>query len=155
MMDFCDTHNILCPQPHGFRSNHSCETQPIGLKHEIADSLDHGEKTDVIVMDLSKAFDKVDYYKLVHKLKHIGVNPYITTWINDFLHNRSHQVLVENNVPHRLPVLSGVPQDSVVPIVFLAYINGLRKSVRSRLCLFADDTIDYLTIKSQASNYTI
>ena len=72
-------------------------------------------------MDLSKAFDKVDYYKLVHKLKHIGVNPYITTWINDFLHtrNRSHQVLVENNVPHRLPVLSGVPQDSVVnPIAF-------------------------------------
>jgi len=110
MMDFFDTHNIHCPQPFGFRSNHSCETQPIGLTQEIADSLDHGEQTDAIVMDLSKAFDKVDHHKLVYKLKHMGVNPYITTWIKDFLHNRSHHVLVENNVSHMLPVFSGVPQ---------------------------------------------
>jgi len=65
-------------------------------------------------MDFRKAFDKVDHYKLVHMLKHIEVNPYITTWIKDFLHNRSQHVLVENNVSHRIPVLSGVPQGSVV-----------------------------------------
>jgi len=66
-------------------------------------------------MDFSKAFDKVDHHKLVHKLKHMGVNPYmITTWIKDFLHNRSQQVLVENKVSHSLPLLSGVPQGSVV-----------------------------------------
>jgi len=110
MMDVFDTHNILYLQPLGFRSNHSCETQPIGLTQEIADSLYHDEQTDAIVMDPSKAFDKVDYHKHVHKLKHMGVNPYITTWIKDFLHNRSHHVLVENNVSHMLPVLSGVPQ---------------------------------------------
>jgi len=26
MMDYFDTHKILCPQQHGFRSKHSCET---------------------------------------------------------------------------------------------------------------------------------
>ena len=70
---------------------HSCETQLIGFTQEIADSLDQGQQTDVIVMDFSKAFDKVDHHKLVHKMKHMGVNPYITTWIKDFLHNRSQQ----------------------------------------------------------------
>jgi len=40
MMDYFDTHNILCPQQHRFRSKHSCETQLIGFTQEIADSLD-------------------------------------------------------------------------------------------------------------------
>ena len=66
--------------------------QLIGFIQKIADNLDHGEQTDVIVMDLSKAFDKVDHHKLVHKLKHMGINPYFTKWIKDFYitgHNRS------------------------------------------------------------------
>jgi len=75
MMDYIDTHNILCPKPHGFRSKHSCKIQLIGFTQEIADSLDQGQQTDVIIMDFSKAFDKVDHHKLVYKLKHMGVNP--------------------------------------------------------------------------------
>jgi len=84
----------------------------------------------------------------------MGVNPYmyITTWIKDSLHNRSQEVLVENKVSHRLPVVSDVPQGSVVgPSLFLAYINDLPGSVRSRVRLFADNTIVYLTKKSHAS----
>ena len=103
-------------------------------------------------MDFSKAFDKVDHHKLAHKLKPMGVNPYITTWNKDFLHNRSQQLLVKNKVSHRLPVLSGVLQGSVVgPSLFLAYNYDLPGSVRSRVRLFADDTIVYLTMKSHAS----
>jgi len=56
-------------------------------------------------MGFSKAFDKVDHHKLIHKLKHMGVNPYITALIKDFLHNRSQQVLVDNKFSHRLTVL--------------------------------------------------
>jgi len=113
MMDYFDNHNIICPQQHGLKSKHSSETQLIGLTQKIADSSDQGQQTYVIVMDFIKAFDKVDHHKLVHKLKHMEVNPYITTWIKDFLHNRSQQVLVENKVSHSLPVLSGVPKGSV------------------------------------------
>lgn len=55
-------------------------------------------------------------------------------------------------VSDRLSMLSGVQKGSVLgPCLFLAYFNGLPGSVRSRLRLFADDTIVYLTIKSQAS----
>jgi len=71
MMDYIDTHNILCPQQHGFRPKHSCETQLISFTQEIADSLDQGQQTDVIIMDFSNAFE--------NKLKHMGVNLYNTT----------------------------------------------------------------------------
>jgi len=61
MVDYFDTHNILCPQQHRFRPT-----------QEIADNLDQGQQTDVIVMDFSKAFNKDDHQKLVNKLNTWG-----------------------------------------------------------------------------------
>jgi len=152
IMSHFDANTILSPKQHGFRSKHSCETQLIGFSQEIADSLDQGQQTDVIVMDFSKAFDKVDHHKLVHKLKCLGVESKVTSWIQSFLRNRSQQVLVEGKCSDRLPVLSGVPQGSVLgPCLFLAYINDLPDSIRSRVRLFADDTIVYLVIRSSSS----
>ena len=83
-MDYFDTHNIFCPQQHGFRSKHSCETQLIGFTQTRANNLDQGQQTEAIAMEFNKAFDKVDHQTFVHKSKHMGVNPYITTWIKDF-----------------------------------------------------------------------
>ena len=43
------------------------------------------------------------------------------------------------------PVSSGVPWGSVLgSILFLAYVNDLPQYVKSKVCLFADDTVIYL-----------
>ena len=135
---------------HGFRSERSCETQLLSFSQEVLDSLDSGQQTDVIVMDFSKAFDKVDHHKLIHKLNNMGVDCNVSSWIRSFLSNRSQRVAVEGQISDNLPVLSGVPQGSVVgPCLFLVYINDLPETVKSKTRLFADDTIVYLTIKGQ------
>jgi hypothetical protein len=38
------------------------------------DNLESGQQNDAIVMDFSKAFDKVDHHKFVSKLKRLGIS---------------------------------------------------------------------------------
>jgi len=153
LMSHFDKHQLLSPFQHGFRSKHSCETQLISFSKELFDSPENGQQTDVIVMYFSKAFDKVDHHKLIDKLSKLGVNLEVTSWIRSFLSNRTQRVAVEGHISDELPVMSGVPQGSVIgPCLFLTYINDLPDSTKSNARLFADDTVVYLTIKSQSDS---
>ena len=62
--------NILHPNQHGFRENRLCETQLLEFTSDIANNMRDGKQTDVLVIDFSKAFDKVGHGKLLHKLDH-------------------------------------------------------------------------------------
>ena len=66
-------HNILCDQQHGCRPKRLCESQLITTINDIAKSLDAESQTDVIFLDLTKAFDKVPHYRLCIKLQHYGI----------------------------------------------------------------------------------
>ena len=109
-----------------------------------------GRKTDAIVMDFSKAFVKVPHQELLCKLSNYGIiNSVTLTWLKSFLSNRKQQVVLEGSMSDQVPESSGVPQGSILgPILFLAYINDLPWCVKSKVRLFADDTVIYLAIKS-------
>ena len=151
IMSHFDNNNLLSPFQHGFRSKHSCESQLIGFSQEIFDNLESHKQTDLIVMDFSKAFDKVDHNLLTYKLYNLGLNTKTVKWISSFLHNRTQKVVVEGCMSLSAPVMSGVPQGSVLgPCLFLAYINDLPDSLKSRVRLFAGDTIVYFTIDAKS-----
>ena len=73
-------------------------------------------------------------------------------WIGSFLSGRSQKVVLEGKSSSSVPVLSGVPQGSVLgPVLFLLYINDLPEYVsNSSVRLFADDTLLYLTIHNSS-----
>ena len=114
------------------------------------DNLDDGKQTDLIVTDFSKAFDKVDHNLLIYKPFNLGVNlKGVVSWIKTFLQERNQSVVVEGKQSPLVPVMSGVPQGSVLgPRLFLSYKNDLPDSLKSRARLFAEDSIVYLTINS-------
>ena len=73
IMKFFEQHNILSDSQHGFRKNRSCETQLILTINDLAKGLDNSQQIDGILLDFSKAFDKVPHRRLAAKLHHYSV----------------------------------------------------------------------------------
>ncbi|PIK34500.1 putative RNA-directed DNA polymerase from mobile element jockey-like [Apostichopus japonicus] len=100
-------------------------------------------------MDFSKAFDVVPHRRLLMKLEHLGIRHNINRWIEDFLSNRTQNVIIDGESSTSSPVFSGVPQGTVLgPLLFLVYINNLPDCVASDVRMFADDLILYRQINS-------
>ncbi|MES9994057.1 MAG: reverse transcriptase family protein, partial [Candidatus Thiodiazotropha sp.] len=142
--------NILYGLQHGFREKRSCETQLIELVEELGKQLTQGHQIDLVLLDFSKAFDKVNHLKLLFKLSFHGVKGKTLKWISSFLEGRTQAVVLEGECSPDVRVTSGVPQGSVLgPLLFLLYINDLPENIHSQVRLFADDTAVYLTVENQ------
>ena len=101
-----------------------------------------GAETDVLYLDFAKAFDKVDHNLLIAKLQIYGIQGKLLDWIRSFLRDRSQIVTVDGFHSVEKPVLSGIPQGSVLgPILFIIYVNDLHFHIQNcKSSAFADDT---------------
>ena len=61
IMNHLEHHNMLPDQHHGFHKNRSCETRLILSIDDLAKYVDNRGQTNGILLDFSKAFDKVSY----------------------------------------------------------------------------------------------
>ena len=149
IINHLESQKILCENQHGFRKSRSCESQLILTVDDLARNMDDGCQTDAILLDFSKAFDKVCHRLLIHKLDHYGIRGNNLMWIKDFLSNRLQNVVLEGDKSREASVTSGVPQGTVLgPLLFLAYINDLPDCVSSTTRMFADDCLVYRRINS-------
>ena len=110
-------HNVLYNLQHGFRERRSCETQLLQLVEDLGRQLVTGKQVDLILLDFSKAFDKVSHPKLLFKLSPHGVKGNTLNWIGAFLEGRTKAVVLEGESSSEVPVTSsGVPQGSASPL---------------------------------------
>ena len=141
---------FISPAQHGFLPGRSCVTQLLTALDQIGEHLDTGKQTDVIYLDMSKAFDKVCHPLLLRKLNQCNVFGRLLDWFNAYLTNRKQRVTVSGETSTEVLVSSGVPQGSLLgPLLFLLFVNNLPdRCSSSNVACFADDTKIYKLIDS-------
>ena len=125
------------------------------VTHDWHEYLDKGQEVGAIFFDLRKAFDSIPHRRLIEK--ECNLPHALIRWISSYLTCRSQKVVVEGAISRSKPVVSGVPQGSVLgPLLFLIYINdvtNIELSPGTLLSLYADDMLLYKQINS-LNDYT-
>ena len=134
--------DILFSSQHGFKRGHSTETAAIEFVEYLKLELDKGHNPLSVFIDLSKAFDTLNHRILLRKLSYYGVNNIEIKWFENYLQNRLQYVHYEDHDSDFLPILTGVPQGSILgPLLFTIYINDINTiSDFFKIICFADDT---------------
>ena len=93
----------------------------------------------VLLLDYSKAFDRVDHTTLLSKLANTSCPDFLVQWVTSFLCQRQQRVKLGNTYSSWSDVKAGVPQGTLLgPTAFLLQINDLKTTCPS--VKYVDDT---------------
>ena len=143
-----NTHQLYDSQ-YGFRQKHSCEHAIAEFTGNILKGKENGAHTVSVYLDLSKAFDTLEYNTLFSKMECYGIRGNALNWFKSYLSGREMRTKCtinhETHFSSKRPVTFEAPQGSCLgPLIFLIFCNDLHLNLEFMQCiLFADDTTLY------------
>ena len=152
---------------HGFRQNHSTVTALNDFNQQVTNGFNEKsstkpDRTVLLQIDLSKAFDMVSHDKLIKDLDQSDLPPSLIRWFSTYLRGRQSTVSFRNELSSCRNVRAGVPQGAVTsPILFNFYLRNLPTPPDNvQVVQYADDISIYATGKpisglTNAINYYI
>ena len=143
LYDYFCKNNLLREQQYGFRSKHSTELATIKLVDYLVKNMDEIFIPCAIYLDLSKAFDTINFDILINKLKFYGIEGTPLKLLDNYLRNR-HQF-----VAFKISIRIRIPQGSILgPLFFSIYINDVIKlSNIFNYLMYADDRTLYFNLE--------
>ena len=145
IVDHLERCDLFSDFEYGVRSSLSTADLLTVVSNRITWTFNRSGATQAVLLDISKAFDRVWHAGLLYKLKSYGISGQIFGLISSFLSNRRLRVVLDGKSSQEYPVNAGVPQGSILgPTLFLLYINDLPDDVICNIAIGADDTTPLL-----------
>ena len=133
----------LDPWQFAYRQGRSTDDAVGSITHLVSKHLDDSKAyARLLFIDFSSAFNTLQPYLLLEKLKQMDVNPCIIKWYFSFLTNRTQQVKVNGKISNSHDISTGAPQGCVSsPVLFTLYTNScVRNNSNNYIVKFSDDT---------------
>jgi hypothetical protein len=146
--EFLNSNNLLPLFQSAYRSSHSTETTLLKVFSDICCAIDDGKTCLLALLDLSAAFDTVDFEILLKRLEiTYGLTGDVLKWLTSYLTDREQSVCVAGQYSNKSCLKSGVPQGSVLgPLLFILYSAPLIDIISDHGLMshcYADDTQIY------------
>ena len=149
VVDFWSDLKLFNPIQFPYLSGKSTLLQLLACYDHWAKARNSSKSSSVILLELSKAFDRVPNERLVLKLNRHGIDGPSLWWLRHFLTNKIQRVVIRGTCLDWSSVKSGVPQGTILgPISFIFYVNDISADLASTVYVYADDTKRYRTIGS-------
>ena len=151
LMKYFTLHNLLASHQYGFRPNRTTSLAALELIDRNIIFMNQGFCPVNIYLDLSKAFDNLNYDILLSKLQFYGLQNNALQLLKSYLSDRSLYVQIDNVKSNPHTVSCGIPQGSVLgPLLFNICINDIINATsKFPLIMYADDT----TLVSHLENF--
>ena len=112
------------------------------MYNQISSAIDDGDYAVGVFIDLSKAFDTLNYEISLAKQHFYGMRDMALNWFKSYLQNRKQYVYFNGASSALCPITCGVPQGSVLgPLLYILYVNDVTScSDILWFMLFAEDS---------------
>ncbi|XP_065089959.1 uncharacterized protein LOC135711146 [Ochlerotatus camptorhynchus] len=145
---FLETNSLLDHRQHAFRQGCGTSTYFATLGDVLKDAFDQGHHTEIVSLDISKAFNRTWTPAVLAQLVRWGLKGHMVHFVRNFLTDRSFRVAIGNAKSSSFREETGVPQGSVISVtLFLIAMNGVfnRLPKNVHIFVYADDVLIVVT----------
>ena len=119
-MSLNSSHDVL---KSAFHKGHSTETALLQILNNIYTKVSPSLCYQMVLLDLSCAFDSLRHNIFISRLEMIGINGSALKWLKSYILNRSSSVKFCDFSSDTHPLLYGIPQGAILgPLLFSTYI---------------------------------
>ena len=145
LINYLENNNLLDYFQSAYRKSFSTETALIHVTDLIHNSLDLSYCVQLLLVDLSSAFDILNHSILIKHIIELGIEGSPLKWLMSFITDRTSSVKINDFISPPTKILKGLPQGSVLgPLLFSIYLrpisNIIRKYPNIYYHIYADDS---------------